>query len=445
MASDRTDPLPASSASLTQLPTFIMGIASIHPPLRSNLAFTSTFFITRIFLHIALLASSVTPHGRSAPHINGSWGVATSLIVTLPMHLWWGYKCILSVRRRMHKRKLAARVEREKEANLFANVAGQAFNGFGAPDSHSAVNTPLPTPAPSPVLAATVVPAAFKKAAAKVGRRPMQLVLGRSRSSGAVNEAEESPQRAATVADANGFLQVPPLSLPGSVTSPSSRRRTSFDSRRSSSEESVSGTAMRRVHSSPLTQPVPPPGATADSREPFLAIRSAAEGRDRARRLVADGVRRLWFGAPASWRRQFEEEAMRLDGGGGGVGPRRAAKSLAEASDADEEDDAESEATRSQRARALLRRGVLRAVRRTINGRGVEPTSDEGDEPDRAALRRSMDFSSLIKRLPPDLVGQPFEVRPMEVERREGQRRRSLVGELRRKMEIRATDVVVWG
>lgn len=85
----------AMMASIFELPTFIMGVASIHPPLRSNNAFTSTFLITRVFLHSALLCAAFTEHGRSAPGINGSWGPCISLAATLPMHIWWGYKCIL--------------------------------------------------------------------------------------------------------------------------------------------------------------------------------------------------------------------------------------------------------------------------------------------------------------------------------------------------------------
>ncbi len=143
----------AATAAVFELPTLIMGVASIYPPLRSNMAFTSTFFATRVFLHLALLICSVSEHGRNAPGINGSWGPAISLVATYPMHLWWGYKCICSVRRRMHKRKLeAAQVAKEKSS--LASAAGQLFNGMPAPDISSAVNTPATTP----VLAQRMLP-----------------------------------------------------------------------------------------------------------------------------------------------------------------------------------------------------------------------------------------------------------------------------------------------
>ncbi|CAO1620212.1 unnamed protein product [Parajaminaea phylloscopi] len=498
------------AACIFELPTFVMGIACIHPPLRSNMAFTTSFFVTRVFLHIALLCSAATQHGRAAPGIDGSYGPLLSMAVTLPMHLWWGYKCILSVRRRMHKRKLAARAEREKDGNALANVAGQAFNGFGAPDMHSAVNTPLPTPGLNSGGATLVssnfaqsapvaIHAAFAKAAA-ASKRPMELVLNRpskrknSASSASskvgvivtstddVNLAEDESGRSSTDFS---LLQVP-ASVGGGVR-PSYRggsSRSSFDgtSRRSSSE-------MTRVSSHPLTVPVPPEGAGPDAREPFLAIRSAAEGQDRARRLIADAVRKIWFGAPESWRRQFEEDAAVMDAMRQRH-PRRAARSLADPSDTevddtdghdeDDQDDGHSaelakarmrSRTRAQRARAALRRGVLRAVRRAINGReglafpasGLEHERRSREQAEMIAAAQSdavarslgkegtaVDLGQVLKLsglpFPPEWTGEEYVVRPLEVERRrEGQTARArLVGDVRRKMEVRARDVVVW-
>lgn len=433
-----------------------MGIASLHPPLRSNVAFTSTFFLTRVFFHIALLGASITEHGRSAPGIDGSWGPCISIAVTLPMHLWWGWKCILSVRRRMAKRKLAAKAEREKQANEFASITAQAFNGFQAPNLSSAVNTPLPTPGPSPVLSAARLidsgTSAFAKAAAAAGKRPMNLVLGRAQSASAIDSIplldDTSPPQ---ISASPRLLQVP-------VRPGLQRRRTSAD-------------AVRQARH--LTAPVPPEGATDESREPFLAIRSAAEARDRARRLVADAVRRLWLGAPDSWRRHFEEEALQRELR---HPPRRSRVSLGETSErsdtdvdtppSDEGEDRQlaittaDERSRGHKARALLRRGVLRAVRRAINGKTDEGALADGySQSDDEALARTrsetdralsqLDLTSVFKLsglpLPADLVGDPYEVRPLNVEKREGEgRRRRFVGDLRRQMEVRARDVVVW-
>ncbi|CAO1618801.1 unnamed protein product [Jaminaea pallidilutea] len=470
-------------ACIFELPTFIMGIACIHPPLRSNVAFTTTFFLTRVFMHLGLILSAVSPHGRAAPRVNGSWGPSVSLVVTYPMHLWWGYKCILSVRRRMHKRRLAARAEREKTANEFANVAGQAFNGFGAPDMHSAVNTPLPTPGlsatNSPFLSASNAAntyftgspqiglhAAFAKAAAAASRsNPMNLVTSR-KSSPAM-----TPLTRQASTDSIDLLQLPPQQqAPGGNVE--QQPRSSYE-------------AVRNMPSGALSAPVPPEGAHSGSREPFLAIRSAAEGRDRARRLVADAVRKLWFGAPDTWRRQFEEEAKRMEARSGRPQGRlsRAKKSLTDPSDTEWEDSGsgedavatEDDRSHAQRARAMLRRGVLRAVRRAVNGRaqrdedeavvvldgGEEETIDsvipgEGLDARIAAEQvaqtdralRSLELSTILRLsglpLPPDLTGDPYEVRPLEVERRQGETRQRFVGDLRRRMEVRARDVVQW-
>lgn len=118
------------------------------------------------------------------------------------------------------------------------------------------------------------------------------------------------------------------------------------------------------------------------------------------------------------------------------------------------------ERSRGHKARALLRRGVLRAVRRAINGKTDEGALADGySQSDDEALARTrsetdralsqLDLTSVFKLsglpLPADLVGDPYEVRPLNVEKREGEgRRRRFVGDLRRQMEVRARDVVVW-
>ncbi|SPO44899.1 uncharacterized protein PSANT_02585 [Moesziomyces antarcticus] len=432
----------AAAAAIFELPTLIMGIASIHPPLRSNTAFTVTFFATRVFYHFALLLCSVTTHGRSAPGINGSWGPAISLVATYPMHLWWGYKCICSIRRRMHKRKLeAAQVAKEKAS--LASAAGQLFNGLPAPDTSSAVNTPAvtpgagATPATANFGATGPVHAAFARAAA-VTRPPVNLFM---------------PNRRKTQRKDVQLAFVPPLLSktlnPNYINS-----------------------------NSVFTAPVAPEGAGPNDTEPFLAIRSPAESSDRARRLVADAVRKVWINAPTSWRRQFEEEA--------GVRPRSFAPSRVpsyttdESSEEYEEADSDSIASATsttlasesrarrylQAQRSRIRRAVLRAVRTAINGRDADGfkavSSHDGNvittfadgavvaagdvRPtglDRTLL--SLDFSSLIKYLPPDFFGQEYEIREFPVEQvAQGGRRRRIVGQIRRRMEVARQNFVVF-
>ncbi|KAJ1033109.1 hypothetical protein NDA16_000387 [Ustilago loliicola] len=431
----------AAAAAIFELPTLIMGVASIHPPLRSNMAFTVTFFATRIFYHFALLLSSVTKHGRSAPGINGSWGPTISLAVTYPMHLWWGYKCICSIRRRMYKRKLeAAQVAKEKAS--LASAAGQLFNGMPAPDTSSAVNTPAvtpgagATPATANFGATGPVHAAFARTAS-AARPPVNLLMPNRR----------GVQRRGQEADVTHPLLSRMLN-PNYINS-----------------------------NSVFTAPVAPEGAGPDDIEPFLAIRSPAEASDRARRLVTDAVRKVWINAPASWRRQFEEEAGVRPKGLGAAG-RIPSYTTDESSEEYEEADSDSIASSTapsgmsesrarrylQAQRSRIRRAVLRAVRTATNGRDADGlkavTSLDGNRIttfadgavagagdirpsgiDRTLL--SLDFSSLVKYLPPDFLGQDYEIREFPVEQvaQDGRRRR-IVGQIRRRMEVARRDFV---
>ncbi|KAJ9479270.1 TLC domain-containing protein [Pseudozyma hubeiensis] len=433
----------AAAAAIFELPTLIMGVASIYPPLRSNMAFTLTFFATRVFYHFALLVACLTQHGRSAPGISGSWGPAISLLVTYPMHLWWGYKCICSVRRRMHKRKLeAAQVAKEKAS--LASAAGQLFNGMPAPDTSSAVNTPAVTPGAG----ATPATANF----------------------GATGPVHAAFARAASAAR-------PPVNL----LLPTRRKGRRSDEQTPAAHPLLSRTLNPKYinSSSVFTAPVAPDGAGPDDVEPFLAIRSPAESKDRARRLVADAVRKVWISAPASWRRQFEEEAG-VRPRGLGAGGRVPSFTTDESSEEYEEFDSDSAATSAlapnmsesrarryiQAQRSRIRRAVLRAVRTAINGRdadGVKAVSSHhgnvittfadgavaaaGDvRPtgiDRTLL--SLDFSALVKYLPPDFFGQNNEIREFPVEHvAQGGRPRRIVGQIRRRMEVARSDFVVF-
>lgn len=421
----------------------------------------------------------------------------------------------------MHKRKLAAKAEREKDANTLVNIAAQAFNGFKSPDASSAVNTPLPTPSPSPILgpvqspsvSAAAIQNAFAKAAA-ASRRPVDLVLNRRRQKNVESEvtsnipdihipsAKKQPSFATakgatpTNASTESLLQVPSdqtdtkgvsSGFKPNATSAAERRR-SGEQGRSYANPYASGTSTPRDprHSPsirPFTAPVRPDGATDQSKEPFLAIRSAAEGTDRARRLVADAVRKMWFGAPESWRRQFEEEARLMELRQQHPGGNQIPSDEDKADDVDEivGDDLDastrndqmvetSATTRGERARAALRRGVLRAVKRAIDGDGsvgandvsvsddeVTPLSlDHTHEQQEAASANSaatqrlaeslLNLSRRTFTLPPDLTGDEYEVRPLDVEKRQGngERTKRFVAKLRRKMEVRNRDVVVW-
>ncbi|PWN53265.1 hypothetical protein IE53DRAFT_193053 [Violaceomyces palustris] len=412
-------------ASIFELPTLIMGAASLHPPLRSNMAFTLTFFATRVFFHLALLLAYSSPHGRVAPGLEGSKGPMVSIIITYPMHLWWGYKCILSVRRRMRKRKLAASQVAQANQSVIAS-AGQLFNGLPQPDVSSAVNTPASTTpggaAINPGATGGPVHQAFAKAAA-VARPPIDLLLPKSRRSSAKSSAN------ADAATGRSEMKLRPEYI---------------------------------NHRSLFTAPVAPEGAKPEDAEPFLAIRSPAEARDRARRLIADAVRKVWVNAPASWRKQFEEEA-RFGGKRAALGRGRSRVPVVPGEESAVSSASESEDNGSTRGgtkylaaqRAAIRRAVLRAVRVAINGRDPaseasveeEDAEKEGGEEEEGLDRtlQSLDFSGLVKLLPPDLFSQDYNVREYQVERdAAGGRRRRIVGQIRRRMEVARRDMVVF-
>lgn len=453
----------AVMACVFELPTFVMGIASLHPPLRSNMAFTITFFITRVFFHFGLLIATSSKHGRETKGIDGSWGPAISVLVTYPMHLWWGYKCILSMRRRMHKRKVERRKEREallaslKEGGVasYFDAAGQLLTGMPDPQISSALNTPATTPGSSPLLTAADKKSSspFQRAAAMAGG-PINLVMGR---------------RARKDSDV-------------------SEKSFSLDNSGGSSSTAIGGSTNNQSTSKrqPFTKPVRPEGAQPQDREPFLAIRSPAETRDKARRLVADAIRKAWANAPDSWRRQFEAEVMAaFDSASPSVQSRRASEETSgEELELDREGELEraegssavlnsvdstaasrDERTRAQKGKDAARRALVRAIRRTINGKDEREAAaadaaaaaasevvaeaqaqaqvSEDQRNERKLLKSILRLSGV--ELPPDMVGQEYTVREFPVERDASSTRRTrLLGQLRRRMEVANREVVVF-
>lgn len=401
-----------------------MGIASLHAPLRSNSLFTGTFFFTRIFFHFGLLCATMTSHGRSTQSIDGSWGPAISVLITYPMHLFWGFKCITSVRRRMRKRQAEARRQREAQKvaekegfSYFISGAGQLLNGLPAPDTSSALNTPATTPGSnSSGERSALLSSAFARVA-DTSRVPINLFIGRR-----TIMKPEAPSKSQDTSAAS--ISSVPAKLAKTV-SPDQKLHPPF--------------------CQPLTAPVPPHGATEADREPFLAIRSPAEAQDRARRLVADAVRKAWSTAPESWRRQFEAEM-----GEDAIPSRaRAFATNRRATDAGTNLDTltSGDNSRLHRGKTAARRAFFRALRRAVHGRRADDEDEVGRQgitgaKDRRILEAILKLSGLP--LPPDLVGQEYNVREYPVERDiAGGRRKRIIGQIRRRMEVARREVVV--
>ncbi|CAD6986192.1 unnamed protein product, partial [Tilletia controversa] len=293
-----------------------------------------------------ILYATYTKKGRNAPGIDGSWAPFICVAVTYPMHLFWGYKCILSVQKRMRKRSLSRKAKLEegtlsardaqdltaasekaranptellskrRRPNFAQNLrlqipaiaanAGRFFNGLAPPDTTSALNTPAITPTGGavPVYAnfgsAAPVLALHKAARAAADR------LGRGRK-----------QSTSSLAGSLSELDTEPESV-GSSSALERRPLLQNNSKRHSTGGST--TPFGTVAVIPLDA-----GPDARDKTPFLAIRSQAETTDRARRLVADAVRKAWAQrAPESWKREWDEEEKRVRKGRAKRAKRRA-------------------------------------------------------------------------------------------------------------------------
>ncbi|WFD33704.1 hypothetical protein MCUN1_000517 [Malassezia cuniculi] len=93
-------------AAVMELPTFVMGMGALFPPLRSHWAFTISFMTTRIVFHIGLIYSLINPAGSFVPDNSTQWGPVMSAALAFPMHVVWGYKCVRGLLR--HRRRAAA-------------------------------------------------------------------------------------------------------------------------------------------------------------------------------------------------------------------------------------------------------------------------------------------------------------------------------------------------
>lgn len=107
-----------ATALIMEIPTWVMGLGALNPRLRSYWAFTISFLITRIVLHLVLLYSTILPTGRYVNKDHPSYVPIMFFVITFPMHAIWAYKSVRGLRRRM--RKLKAEEEARLEARRIA-------------------------------------------------------------------------------------------------------------------------------------------------------------------------------------------------------------------------------------------------------------------------------------------------------------------------------------
>ncbi|KAJ3929196.1 MAG: hypothetical protein NXY57DRAFT_439722 [Lentinula lateritia] len=125
-------------AACMEFPTFVLGLATLFPRLRSNVFFAVSFFLTRIFFHIVLCITYILPNNRplalstltatsipnftassssitSAPAPIGSIAPAVLFICVFPMHASWFLGCLKGFRKRAKLRRV---IETELKSTL---------------------------------------------------------------------------------------------------------------------------------------------------------------------------------------------------------------------------------------------------------------------------------------------------------------------------------------
>jgi len=82
-----------------EVPTFFLGFMTLHPALRSNIAFGVAFFLTRILFHV-VIGVSYFLHDNRTQTIGGSYMPSVLLAIIFPLHAMWFYGCIMGFVRR---------------------------------------------------------------------------------------------------------------------------------------------------------------------------------------------------------------------------------------------------------------------------------------------------------------------------------------------------------
>ncbi|KAK7051867.1 hypothetical protein R3P38DRAFT_1630376 [Favolaschia claudopus] len=88
-------------AAFMELPTFLLGLSTLLPALRSNALFALTFFATRICFHVVLMTACAMTNTLRTP--------ACILLSVFPLHVMWFKGCVAGFIRRYKAGKVAAK------------------------------------------------------------------------------------------------------------------------------------------------------------------------------------------------------------------------------------------------------------------------------------------------------------------------------------------------
>ncbi|KAI6162835.1 hypothetical protein EDD17DRAFT_1572703 [Pisolithus thermaeus] len=93
--------------AIMEIPTFVLAIAALNPNLRSDVLFATTFFLTRIALHVRLGLSFFLQRARVT---EGSMGPGILMACIFPLHAFWFSGCVKGFVKRNQQGKKKKRV-----------------------------------------------------------------------------------------------------------------------------------------------------------------------------------------------------------------------------------------------------------------------------------------------------------------------------------------------
>ncbi|KAH7912904.1 hypothetical protein BJ138DRAFT_1060189 [Hygrophoropsis aurantiaca] len=115
--------------AVMEIPTFILALGTLYPILRADVLFATSFFATRITLHIALCISFFTDRSVSS----GSSAPAIILGCIFPLHAFWFYGCLKAFVKRAQARRTPQVIKLQIVPEMRNSSIGVASGGQVAP------------------------------------------------------------------------------------------------------------------------------------------------------------------------------------------------------------------------------------------------------------------------------------------------------------------------
>ncbi|KAI6105937.1 hypothetical protein EDD16DRAFT_223816 [Pisolithus croceorrhizus] len=134
--------------AIMEIPTFVLAIAALNPNLRSDVLFATTFFLTRIALHVRLGLSFFLQRARVT---EGSMGPGILMACIFPLHAFWFSGCVKGFVKRNQQGKKKKRVADGNGAVVARREHPSMSNGTStASPSASPHTSSFTSPSPRP-------------------------------------------------------------------------------------------------------------------------------------------------------------------------------------------------------------------------------------------------------------------------------------------------------